>query len=152
MGDDVCELLVVSIYFLLLHCPLIAKFPSNKHHPTTKNEIVGWHHWLNGHEFEQVPGDGEGQRWMACCSPWGHKDSDTSELLNNNNKEGNKWNKWQQTWNEWTLNVTSNNYLFLFSPHVLCLHILLYMVLKPCHLMQVWENCIFSNFKIPKCA
>ena len=39
----------------------------------TKDEIVGWHHWLNGHEFEQAPGDSEGQGSLACCSPWGCK-------------------------------------------------------------------------------
>jgi len=47
--------------------------------------MVGWHHRLNGHEFEQAPGDGKGQRSLACCSPWGHKESDTTERLNNNN-------------------------------------------------------------------
>ena len=36
----------------------------------TEDEIVGWHHRLNGHEFEQAPGDGEGQGSLACCSPW----------------------------------------------------------------------------------
>ena len=40
---------------------------------TTEDEMAGWHHRLNGHEFEQVPGDGEGQRSLACYSPWGHK-------------------------------------------------------------------------------
>ena len=49
----------------------------------TENKVVGWHHWLNGHEFEQVLGDGDGQRSLACCSPWGHKESDTTEQLNN---------------------------------------------------------------------
>ena len=39
-----------------------------------------WHHSLNGHEFEQTPGDSEGQGSLACCSPWGHKESDTTEL------------------------------------------------------------------------
>ena len=47
--------------------------------------MVGWHHRLNGHEFEQTPGDGEGQGSLACCSPWGHKELDMTELLNNNN-------------------------------------------------------------------
>ena len=37
----------------------------------TEGEMVGWHHQLNGHEFEQAPGDGEGQGSLACCSPWG---------------------------------------------------------------------------------
>ena len=47
--------------------------------------MVGWHHQLNGHEFEQTRGDGKGQGSLACCSPWGHKESDTTEWLNNNN-------------------------------------------------------------------
>ena len=37
----------------------------------TEDEMVRWHHRLNGHEFEQTPGDGEGQGSLACCSPWG---------------------------------------------------------------------------------
>ena len=40
---------------------------------TTEDELVGWHHQLNGHEFEQAPGDGEGQGSLVCCSPWGHR-------------------------------------------------------------------------------
>ena len=50
----------------------------------TEDEMVGWHHQLNGHEFEQAPGDGEGQGSLECCSPWGHKESDATEQLNNN--------------------------------------------------------------------
>ena len=49
---------------------------------TTEDEMVGWHHWLNGHEFEQAPGVGDGQGSLACCSPWGHKESDMTEWLN----------------------------------------------------------------------
>ena len=49
----------------------------------TEDEMVGWHHRLNGHEFEQTPGDGEGQGGLVCCSPWGRKESDTAEQLNN---------------------------------------------------------------------
>ena len=41
-----------------------------------------WHHWLNGHGFEQAPGDGEGQGSLVCCNPWGCKESDTTEQLN----------------------------------------------------------------------
>ena len=40
----------------------------------TENKMVGWHHWLNGHEFEQTPGNGEGQGSLTCCSLWGHKE------------------------------------------------------------------------------
>ena len=50
----------------------------------TEDEMVGWHHHINGHEFEQAPGDGEGQGSLACCSPCGHKESDMTEQLNNN--------------------------------------------------------------------
>ena len=50
--------------------------------------MVGWHHRLNGHESEQAPGDGEGQGRLACFSPWGRRESDTPEKLNNNKKAG----------------------------------------------------------------
>ena len=49
--------------------------------------MIGWHHQLNGHEFQQAPGDGEGQESLACCSPWGHKESDTTEQLNNKQQQ-----------------------------------------------------------------
>ena len=48
--------------------------------------MVGWHHRFNGHGFEQTPEDGEGQGSLVCCSPWGCKELDISEQLNNNNK------------------------------------------------------------------
>ena len=44
--------------------------------------MVGWHHRLNGHEFGQAPGDDDGQGGLTCCSPWGRKQSDTTEQLN----------------------------------------------------------------------
>ena len=49
----------------------------------TEDEMVGWHHRLNGHEFEQTPGDGEGKGSLASCTPWGRKEPDTTEQLNN---------------------------------------------------------------------
>ena len=49
----------------------------------TEDEMVGWHHGLNGHEFEQTPGESKRQGSLVCCSPWGHKESDTTEQLNN---------------------------------------------------------------------
>ena len=55
---------------------------------TTEDEMVGWHHQLDGHEFEQAPGIGGGQGSLACCSPLGHKELDTTERLN-----------WTETWN-----------------------------------------------------
>ena len=50
----------------------------------TEDVLVGWHRLLNGHKFEQTPGDGEGQGSLACCSPWGRKELDTTEHLKNN--------------------------------------------------------------------
>ena len=50
----------------------------------TENEMFGWHHWLNGHEFEQAPGDGEGQESLVCCSPCSYKELDMTERLNSN--------------------------------------------------------------------
>ena len=58
---------------------------------TTEDKIVGWHHRLNGHDFEQALGGGEGQGSLVCCSPWGHKESDTTKQLNNNNIYGLPW-------------------------------------------------------------
>jgi len=52
----------------------------------TEDKMVGWHHRLNGHEFEQAPGVGDGQGSLACCSPWGCKESDTTEWPN--------WTEW----------------------------------------------------------
>ena len=61
----------------------------------TENEIVGWHSRLNGHESEQALGDGEGQGSLACFSPWGHKESDTTEWLN-----------WSYCYKYWTIFLT----------------------------------------------
>ena len=64
---------------------MLGKMEGRKRRGTTEDEIVGWYHRLNGHEFEQAPGDGEGQGSLACCSPWVRKESDVTEQLNNNN-------------------------------------------------------------------
>ena len=48
----------------------------------TEDEKAGWHHWLNGHEFEWTLGDGDGQGGLVCCDSWGHKELDTTERLN----------------------------------------------------------------------
>ena len=54
----------------------------------TDDKMVGWHHRLNGHEFEQALGDGEGQGGLVCCGPWALKESDTTEGQNNSRKSG----------------------------------------------------------------
>ena len=53
---------------------------------TIEGKMVGCHHRLNGHEFEQSPGDGETQGSLLCCRPWSHKELDVAEQLNNNIK------------------------------------------------------------------
>ena len=47
-----------------------------------EDEMVGWHHWLNAHEFEQALGVGDGQGSLVCCSPWGHEESVMTEQVN----------------------------------------------------------------------
>ena len=58
---------------------------------TTEDEMVGWHHQLDGHEFEQAPGVGDGHGSLACCSPWVRKESDTTQWL---------------SWTEWRSNTS----------------------------------------------
>ena len=55
-----------------------------------EDQMVAWHHQLNGHDFEQAPGDG-GAGSLACCSPWGHKESDTTEQLINKKMDLERW-------------------------------------------------------------
>ena len=69
---------------------LIGKYPDaekdrrQEEKGMTEKVTVGWHHGFNGCDFEPIPGDGEGQRNLAYCSPWGHKELDLTEWLNNN--------------------------------------------------------------------
>ena len=63
----------------------------------TEDEMAGWHHRLNEHEFEQTPGNNEGRESLACCSPWRHKESDMTEQLNSYNLSTNSissFNQW----------------------------------------------------------
>ena len=67
--------------------PAIGKDPNagkdwrQKEKRVTENEMVRWHHWLSGHEFEQAPGVGDGQGSLVCCSPWSRKESDTTTKM-----------------------------------------------------------------------
>ena len=61
---------------------MLGKIEGRRKRGITEDEMVGWHHRLNGHECEQALGVGEGQVCLACCSPWGHKESDMTEQLN----------------------------------------------------------------------
>ena len=61
---------------------MLGKFEGRRRRGQQKTEMVGWHHRLNGHEFEQAPRVGDRQGSLACCSPWGRKESDMTERLN----------------------------------------------------------------------
>ena len=85
--------------WLIWKDPDARKDRGQKEKGMTEDEMVGWHHWLRGHEFEQAPGVGDGQGSLVCCSPWGHKESDTTEQVNwtvDNYSQGNKiaWQVW----------------------------------------------------------
>ena len=70
--------------WLIRKDPDVGKVWRQEEKGTTEDEMVGWHHWLNGHEFEQAPKDIEGQGSLVCCSPSGGKELDVVEWLNNN--------------------------------------------------------------------
>ena len=93
----------------------------------TENEMVEWHHWLNGHEFEQALGVGDGQGSLACCSPWGRKESHTTEWLN------------------WLTDSVSYNYIqnssmfWIWQKNLSTYHTLI-------HLIHIWLTGIFLLF------
>jgi len=69
-----------------------------------RNEMAGWHHWLDGHEFEWTPGVGDGQGGLACCDSWGCKESDTTERLS-----------WTElNWTRWTSGMHSTLIVCIF--------------------------------------
>ena len=63
---------------------MLRKIEGRRKKGMTEDKMAGWHHRLNGHEFEQAPGDSEGQGNLVCCGPWGCKELDMTERLNNN--------------------------------------------------------------------
>ena len=63
---------------------MLGKTEGRRRKREAEDEMVGWHHQLNGHEFGQTLGDSEGQGSLACCSPWGHEETDMTEQLNSN--------------------------------------------------------------------
>ena len=73
---------------------------------TTEDEMAGWHHQLDGHEFEWTLGDGDGQGGLACCDLWGHKESDRTEWLN--------WTEKRQRHNSLQLNYYDSGKCFLY--------------------------------------
>ena len=68
--------------WLIWKDPDSGKYWRKEEKRTTEDDMVGCHHQLNGHEFEQAPGAGDGQGSLACCRPWGHRELDKTEQLN----------------------------------------------------------------------
>ena len=75
---------------------LILKKTEGRSKREWQDEMVGWHHWLSGHKFDQTPGGGEGQGNLACCSLRSHKESDTTEQLTNNSNNKPAGSEWLQ--------------------------------------------------------
>ena len=78
LGPALARLLCRPLLLLPSIFPSIRVFSNEM----TEDVMVGWHHRLDGHEFEQTPGAGKGQGSLTCCSPWGHKELDTTDQLN----------------------------------------------------------------------
>ena len=68
---------------------MLGKIEGKRRKGMTEEEMVGCHHWLNEHEFEQAPGDGKGQGSLACCGPWGHRDG--HNLVTEHQREFSPW-------------------------------------------------------------
>ena len=96
----------------------------------TEDEITGWHHWLDGHEFGWTPGVGDGQGGLACCNSWDRKESDTTEWLN---------------WTELNWKICEQVFEYFFSVLLdiyLIIELLDYMII-PC--ITFWGTSLFSQ-------
>ena len=100
---------------------------------TIENEMVGWQHRLNGHEYDQTSGVGDGQGCLACCSPWGLKESDTTERLN-----------WTELNMQYTKNPLKLLVIYLKLKFALCLCPLLF--LTP---LEITCGRLLSTFHVP---
>ena len=112
----------------------------------TEDEMVGWHHWLNGHGFGWTLGVGDGQGGLACCSSWGHKDSGTTEWLNWTVAcglvfdQGSKPGSWQ--WKFWvqTSRLLRNSLFFTFWLFTIYLHFLIEAQFPLVHELSMQED------------
>ena len=112
-----------------------------------EDEIVGWHHWLNGHEYEQTLGHSEGQWSLVCCSPWGCKELDKTELLNNNNSHSYMTAEKAIALTIWTFvgKVISLLFNTLFHKFVIALRLAGLIFLQSKWLSRVFSNTTVQN-------
>ena len=100
----------------------------------TEDEMVEWHHWLNGHESEQAPGVGDGQGILACCSPWGRKELDMTKQLN--------WTELKQLSNDWDI----FKLLLLLLFFIIIIIIIIYLALSL--LVSLGKgSCLFGEWR-----
>ena len=85
---------------------MLGKTESKRRRGVAEDEMVGWHHWLNGHEFAQTLGDGKRQGSPVCCSPWRGKESDTTEQLNDNKSAFKEKNSQSGIFSTWSSQMT----------------------------------------------
>ena len=82
----------------------------------SEHEMAGWHRWCNGHELGQTSGDGEGQGGLLCCSPWGHKELDTTRWVSNSNYMSRMWSLQGVTFTVREMCVIAQSCLTLCNP------------------------------------
>ena len=112
---------------------------------TTEDEMTGWHHWLDGHEFEWTPGVGDGQGGLACCNSWGRKESDMTEWLNWTELNWESEQYPERSLGAVTLGSKISKVLLLFSMFLLLLLFFLYLHTAP-SLSTKPRSCCFSLF------
>ena len=102
--------ILATWYEVIWKDPDVGKSWTQEEKGTTEDEMAGWHHWLDGHEFEWTPGVGDGQGGLACCDSWGCKESDTTKRLN--------WTELKEKIQNTAMSATFRNGQKLFSFHV----------------------------------
>ena len=113
----------------------------------TEDEMVRWHLQLNGYEFEQTSRDNEGWGSLVCCSPWGHKELDTTEQLNNssnnNQKNATASTPWAQ--NTQKISIMNHNTRGIHNSYIVCLEA---VSTRPLPALSTWYNRFFMLLKL----
>ena len=143
--------------WLMWKDPNVGKDWRREEKGTTEDEVVGWHHWLNGYAFEQAPGVGDAQKSLACCNSWGCKESGRIEWLNRAELN------WKRIKNNFGSQATENpgdcGLLFIFFPRVPTLAVFFKWLSQPPSLLgqalvskwasrsrcKVWFWCVKGN-------
>jgi len=112
--------------------PIAGKDWRRKEKGTSEDEMVGWHHQLNGHDFEQAAGVGDGQGSLVCCSPWCRKDSVATEQLN--------WTDLESSWSLFWLIFLLQDFRIFSLWLITYLDVDLFVFIWKTHVLQLWES------------